>query len=144
MARVRTQEGRSRIMAAIRSKNTKPELVVRRLLHSLGYRFRLHRKDLPGNPDLVFTARRKAIFVHGCFWHQHPSSDCVIARKPQSNTDYWGPKLARNLERDSLVETSLAELGWETMTIWECEIENAEAVRNKLVNFLGPQRIGSS
>jgi DNA mismatch endonuclease (patch repair protein) len=125
---------RSANMRAIRSKGMKPELLVRRLVHSLGYRFRLHRRDLPGKPDLAFISRRKAIFVHGCFWHQH--SDCREGRPPRSNTAYWGPKLARNVERDKQNETRLIEAGWKVLTVWECETTRSEELMHKLETFL--------
>ncbi len=106
-------------MARIRSSNTKPELAVRRLLHSMGFRFRLHRRDLPGRPDLVLPKYRLAIFVHGCFWHQHPG--CRLASSPKSRQDYWGPKLARNVERDGQAASQLIALGWKVEVIWECD-----------------------
>ncbi|WP_428683657.1 very short patch repair endonuclease [Sphingopyxis sp.] len=95
-----SREARAANMRAIKSRDTKPEIIVRRLAHSLGYRFRLHRKDLPGKPDMVFVARRKAIFVHGCFWHQHPDDRCLDGRMPRTRLEYWQPKLARNQERE--------------------------------------------
>src|SRR5919106_1632532 len=119
MADVHTPEQRSRNMAAIRGKNTAPELVVRRIAHRLGYRFRLHRRDLPGRPDLVFPRLRKVILVHGCFWHQHPG--CSLARSPKSRPDYWLPKLRRNQERDAKAAEALKGLGWDLMVLWECE-----------------------
>ena len=120
-------------MSKIRSGNTKPEMIVRRLLHRAGYRYRLHRKGLPGNPDLVFGSRRKLIFVHGCFWHQH---DCLAGRKPQSNTGYWHAKLARNVERDARNEQQLRAAGWSVLTIWECELKPTDALLAKLQHFL--------
>ena len=108
-------------MSRIRSKDMKPEIVVRRLVHGMGYRFRLHRRDLPGKPDLVFGPRKKVIFVHGCFWHQHDDPACKIARLPKSRLEYWGPKLSGNVERDRQIESAIAELGWSSLTIWECE-----------------------
>jgi len=128
-------ERRSLNMARIRSKDMKPELVVRRLVHSLGYRYRLHRKDLPGKPDLVFGPRRKVIFVHGCFWHQHEG--CPEGRMPKSNQGYWAPKLNRNVERDQRVQRELADAGWDVMVIWECETPDAEALKGRLRGFLG-------
>ena len=109
-------------MSGIRSKGMKPEMAVRRLLHSMGYRYRLHRKDLPGQPDLVFPARRKVILVHGCFWHQHADPECRIVRQPKSNREYWLPKLERNVARDAENRARLEELGWEVLVIWECEV----------------------
>ncbi len=125
---------RSEIMRAVKSKNTAPELVVRRIIYSLGYRFRLHRRDLPGKPDLVFAGRKKAIFVHGCFWHGH---DCPRgAREPKTNTEYWHSKIARNRERDMKNETRLAALGWRTHVVWECELKDRGELANRLKSFL--------
>ena len=107
-------------MALIRKRDTKPELVVRRMVHRMGYRFRLHRRDLPGTPDLVFPARRKVILVHGCFWHRH---DCPLGSKaPRARPEYWIPKLERNRQRDVVTLESLAALGWTALVIWECEV----------------------
>lgn len=125
---------RSANMRAIRSKNMKPEMIVRRLVHSLGYRFRLHRKDLAGKPDLAFIGRRKAILVHGCFWHQH--AGCREGRPPSSNTAYWGPKLARNVERDKDNEARLRAEGWEVLTVWECETRQLDTLSARLNSFL--------
>ena len=111
-------------MGRIGSKNTAPELIVRRLLHSLGYRFRLHRKDLPGTPDIVLPGRRKAIFVHGCFWHQHQDPTCPLQTHPKSHTGYWKPKLRCNRERDRINERELTALGWKSLAIWECELHD--------------------
>lgn len=128
---------RSRTMRAVRDRDTKPEMVVRKLVHGMGYRYRLHRKGLPGKPDLVFPARRKAIFVHGCWWHGH---DCKRgAREPASNRDYWLPKLQRNRARDARNEAKLHELGWETLTIWECRIKDRAKLESAIRDFLdGP------
>jgi DNA mismatch endonuclease (patch repair protein) len=125
---------RSENMRRIRSKDTAPEMVVRRIAHGLGYRYRLHRHDLPGKPDLVFPGHRKVIFIHGCFWHQHPG--CREGRLPNSRTDYWTPKLTRNVERDAIALKQLADSGWKVLVIWECETMNREAVRQKLLDFL--------
>lgn len=133
-------EKRSVIMRAIRSKDTKPEMYVRRLLHSLGYRFRLHVKGLPGSPDIVFSARRKVMFIHGCFWHQHPSVHCRSSSKPKSNTGYWDKKLERNIERDIQNQADLDSLGWEYLVLWECELNDVEVLQERLVSFLGPTR----
>jgi DNA mismatch endonuclease (patch repair protein) len=127
---------RSENMRRIRSKNTVPEMTVRRLAHSLGYRYRLHRNDIPGKPDLVFLRRRKAIFIHGCFWHQHPG--CREGRPPKSNVDYWLPKLERNIERDKVVLGQLISMGWDVLVIWECDTMNTKALRETLLDFLGP------
>ena len=129
-----TPERRSANMRAIRSKGMKPETLVRRLVYALGYRYRLHRKDLPGKPDLVFIGKRKAIFVHGCFWHQHPN--CREGRPPRSNQEYWGPKLQRNVERDSKAVEALSAQGWQTLVIWECETGDEENLRKRLLSFL--------
>lgn len=133
-----TSEQRSRNMSRIGSKNMKPEMVVRRLVHSMGYRYRLHRHDLPGRPDLVFPSRRKIIFVHGCFWHQHPDPHCKIAHRPRSNTDYWEPKLQRNQERDREHQKVLVKHGWKVLTIWECETRSKQKQRliDRLCAFL--------
>jgi DNA mismatch endonuclease (patch repair protein) len=131
-----TPEQRSANMRAIKSKGMKPELAVRRLAHSLGFRFRLHRKDLPGNPDLVFPSRRKVIFVHGCFWHQHPDPACKAAHAPRSNTGYWGPKLARNVRRDSAAQDDLLRAGWSVLVLWECELKDVRSLEDRLLKFL--------
>lgn len=125
---------RSRIMRAVKSKDTTPELFVRRLLHTKGYRYRLHCKDLPGNPDLVFPGRRKAVFVHGCFWHGH---NCKRGRRPpKSNPAYWQAKIARNQERDKQTQSRLRALGWRVMVVWECETRDAVTLVDKLIRFL--------
>ena len=115
---------RSENMRRIKSKNTKPEVLLRSLLHRQGYRFRIHCKDLPGKPDIVFPGRRKVVFVHGCFWHQH--QDCREGRIPSSRQDYWGPKLKRNRERDAAAIAELRERGWEVEIVWECEVDVLE------------------
>ena len=125
---------RSQVMAAIRSKNTKPEMLVRRLVHSMGYRYRLHRADLPGKPDLVFPTARKAIFVHGCFWHQHER--CRGAHVPRSNAAYWKPKLERNRTRDAEHAKALESTGWQVLILWECELKDTELLRTRIVTFL--------
>ena len=117
-----TSEARSRNMAAIKSKNTKPEIEVRKMLHALGYRFRLHRKDLPGKPDIVLPKYKIAIFVNGCFWHQH--ENCKHARFPKTNRDFWKKKLEGNKLRDKLKQSQLKDLGWKIINVWECEIKN--------------------
>ena len=131
-----TVELRRRVMQAVRSKNTKPEMKVRRMLHAQGYRYRLHKPDLPGSPDIAFPARRKVIFVNGCFWHGHSCKNG--ARMPKTNVDYWRSKIARNVERETENLNSLAELGWTTFTVWECEIKaDLEGLRDRLERFLG-------
>lgn len=125
---------RSEYMRRIRSKDTAPELMVRSLVHRLGYRYRLHRKDLPGKPDLVFPSRKKIIFVHGCFWHGHDCSS--VARTPKTNTGYWVGKILRNTERDARHQSELKALGWNLLVVWECEIRDAEALSSRLTSFL--------
>jgi DNA mismatch endonuclease (patch repair protein) len=124
---------RSANMRAIRSKDMLPELSVRSLVHNLGYRFRLHRKDLPGKPDLVFGPRRKVIFVHGCFWHSH---SCKIAHVPRSNVNYWGPKLEKNRVRDRKSLKALKAEGWTSLVVWECETRNEYLLTKRLSGFL--------
>lgn len=129
-----TPAERSERMSRIKGKNTKPELMVRSLVHRMGYRYRLHRKGLPGRPDLVFAKRRKVIFVHGCFWHRHEG--CRLARLPKSRLDFWRPKLEANAKRDKEVELRLAELGWKVLTIWECEVKEEAALASRIKAFL--------
>lgn len=129
-------DARRAIMRANKGKHTKPEITVRRMLHAMGYRFRLHRRNLPGTPDIVFPSRRKAIQVHGCFWHQHEG--CSEAIIPSTRQEYWGPKLARNRERDREKEADLEALGWRSITVWECEIRDATRLSHTLQHFLGP------
>jgi DNA mismatch endonuclease (patch repair protein) len=124
---------RSENMRRIRSKDMLPELAVRSMVHRMGYRFRLHRKDLPGKPDLVFVARRKVIFVHGCFWHAH---DCKTAHRPKSNADYWGPKLKRNQARDERNLVALVAQGWKPLVIWECELKKGLCAGARIRRFL--------
>lgn len=130
-----TDPARSAVMRAVKSRDTKPELTVRRAAHALGYRFRLHARHLPGSPDLVFPRLRTAIFVHGCFWHGH---DCPRgARAPKANADYWRAKIARNVARDARVRAELETLGWRAVTIWECELRDKDALRERLTRELG-------
>ena len=132
-----SKERRSEIMSRIRSSGMKPEMIVRRMTHAMGYRYRLHNKKLPGTPDLVFPSRRKAIFVHGCFWHQHSDPSCKKARIPKSNRDYWVSKFERNVVRDAESQSSLVEMGWSVLVIWECEIEaEGEALAERIAAFL--------
>lgn len=130
-----TSEQRSAMMSRIRGRDTKPELTVRRLVHSLGYRFRLHRRDLPGAPDLVFPGRKKVIFIHGCFWHQHPG--CRFAYKPKSNLEFWQKKFDGNVERDARVLRELQERGWSPLVIWECETSDLKTLAARLRAHLG-------
>lgn len=129
---------RSRNMAAIRSAGMKPEMMVRSLAHRMGYRFRLHAKDLPGKPDLVFRPRGKVIFVHGCFWHQHKKATCKDGRAPKSNLGYWSAKLARNVERDAANIQHLKDMGWKVLVLWECEIlKRSSKLESRIRRFLG-------
>ena len=130
-----TAQQRSRIMRAIRSKDTGPELSVRRLAYGMGYRYRLHRKELPGTPDLVFGPRRKVIFIHGCFWHGHT---CKRGdRMPKNNRDYWKEKIARNKERGEEHLKALKEEGWQALVVWECEVKHSALIESRLRKFLG-------
>ena len=122
-------------MSRIGSKNTKPEITVRRLIHAMGYRYRLHRKNLPGTPDLTFPARRKVIFVHGCFWHQH---DCPRGARPASNTQFWNRKLDGNVRRDRKNLAALRRNGWSVLVLWECEMKEPGNLTDRIVEFLGP------
>lgn len=126
---------RSERMARVRSKNTTPELRVRRAAHRLGYRFRLHRSDLPGSPDLVFPGRRKAIFVHGCFWHRH--ARCKRTRTPKSRVDFWLTKFEANVRRDRQVRAQLRRAGWSVLVVWECETDDGPRLERTLSGFLG-------
>jgi DNA mismatch endonuclease (patch repair protein) len=121
-------------MARVRSKNSRPELFVRKLVFALGYRYRLHAKDLPGHPDLVFRKLRKVIFVHGCFWHRHTA--CALARLPKSRLDFWVPKLEGNKQRDRRTKRALAKEGWRQLTIWECQIHDTERMETAIRRFL--------
>lgn len=123
-------------MRAVKGKNTRPEQAVRSLLHSLGYRFRLHRRDLPGSPDIVLPGRKAVIFVHGCFWHGH---DCKRGgRTPKANADYWVGKIGRNMARDARTRAELEAQGWRVLVVWECEIKNKTALAGSLQDFLEP------
>jgi len=138
VADIVTPAQRSATMAKVRSRDSSAEMKVRRLLHALGYRYRLHDKRLPGRPDLSFPLRRKAIFVHGCFWHLHPDPRCKLARMPKSRLDYWPPKLKANRDRDARNLRSLESQGWDPLVVWECELRNIDRVRDRLTAFLGP------
>ena len=132
------KQQRSANMRAIRSKDMKPEMAVRQLVHAMGYRYRLHRHDLPGRPDLVFSARQKIIQVNGCFWHQHSAADCKLSHRPKTNTEYWAPKLERNSIRDAKNEKLLRQIGWDVLVIWECEVKDLDQLRRVLTQFLEP------
>lgn len=133
-----SEETRSYIMSSVGSKNTGPELVVRKLLHGLGYRYRLHKRELPGSPDIVFQKRKKVIFIHGCFWHGH---ECRYGRLPKSKSDYWEPKIAKNRERDEMNVRRLEQLGWGALVIWQCQLKDIDAARKRLIQFLGSTRV---
>lgn len=129
-----TPEHRSWNMARIRGRNTSPERAVRSLLHRLGFRFRLHRKDLPGRPDIVLAKRRKVILVHGCFWHRH--SGCKYAYMPKTRTEFWEKKFEKNIARDRDVIASLVEAGWGVLVVWECELRDVPSLTRKLSFFI--------
>jgi DNA mismatch endonuclease (patch repair protein) len=135
MVDILTPDQRSAMMSRIRSKDTKPEMIVRRAAHALGYRFRLHRRDLPGRPDLVFPRLGKVIFVHGCFWHRHEG--CRYSYSPKSNLAFWKKKFTRNVERDRETMKKLQKLGWIVLVIWECETVDLSTLTYRLSSFLG-------
>lgn len=126
-------ERRRRLMQQVRTKNTGPEMIVRSLLHRLGYRFRLHRKDLPGTPDIVFPSRRIAMFIHGCFWHGH---GCRIGKLPKSRLEYWQPKIEANQARDQRHEAALVRAGWRVAIIWQCELADLDDLADRLSTLL--------
>ncbi|WP_341990189.1 DNA mismatch endonuclease Vsr [Azorhizobium sp. AG788] len=126
---------RSAMMAGIRGKDTRPELAVRKAAHALGYRFRLHRRDLPGTPDLVFPRLRKIILVHGCYWHRHPG--CKFAYKPKSNPDFWMTKFEKNQARDQKTLFELVERGWAPLVVWECETKDSKILSARIASHLG-------
>ena len=128
----KVSEQRSRNMSAIKSKNTKPEIKVRKLLHSMGYRFRLHSKDLPGSPDIVLPKYKTVIFVHGCFWHRH--ENCKYASNPKTRQEFWNKKFKENIKRDSDIQEKIKNLDWRSVVIWECETKNIENLRDKIID----------
>ena len=130
----RVSSTRSRIMRAVQSKNTTPEITLRKWLHAAGYRFRLHRKDLPGKPDIVFPSRHKVLFVHGCFWHGHNCSRG--SRKPKTNVEYWTKKINRNRERDKAAVNDLRVLGWDVEIVWECEMKDKDRIMERIRDWL--------
>lgn len=129
-----SSERRSAMMSRIRGRDTKPEMAVRREAHRLGFRFRLHRRDLPGTPDLVFPGRHKVVFVHGCYWHRHQG--CRFAYQPKSNAEFWNAKFAGNVVRDMRVMQELKQMGWSVLTIWECETDSTDDLGRKLTGYL--------
>jgi DNA mismatch endonuclease, patch repair protein len=129
-----TPEERSRIMSRIKGRDTKPEKIVRSLLHAMGHRFRLHRRDLPGKPDIVLPKHRKIVFVHGCFWHGH--AGCPRGARPTSNIEFWNKKINANIMRDAAAQKELAALNWRHLIVWQCEIRDLPVLTNKLEQFL--------
>ncbi len=129
-----TPRERSERMSRVRSTDTKPEMRVRRLVHGLGYRYRLHVRELPGTPDLVFPSRRAVIFVHGCFWHRH--ENCALARLPKSRLDFWRKKLESNTTRDAAQQERLRELGWRVLVVWECQLGDTTKLTDTIRHFL--------
>jgi len=125
---------RSQIMSRVSGKNTQPEIVVRSLLHNMGYRFRLHRKDLPGKPDITLPKYKKIIFIHGCFWHGH--TGCPRSKRPATNQKFWREKLDKNIERDKVTVNALRQLGWDVLTVWSCEVKDTNKLKSKLISFL--------
>lgn len=134
MADVHTPKQRRYNMSRIRGRDTKPEMIVRKAVHAMGYRFRLHQRNLPGKPDLVFPSRRKIIFVHGCFWHYH---NCPAGRvKPKTNSDFWAEKIKQNTERDCKHMAALKSLGWDVLVVWECQIRDKANTIKRITTFL--------
>jgi DNA mismatch endonuclease (patch repair protein) len=129
-----SREKRSQIMSRVSGKNTKPELIVRSLLHRMGYRFRLHRSDLPGKPDIVLPKYKKVIFVHGCFWHGH--IDCQRSKRPTTNKNFWHEKLDGNIARDKVTIRNIRELGWDALVVWSCEVKDMNQLGNIIIAFL--------
>ncbi len=137
MADTLTPCQRSERMSRVRGKDTKLEFVVRRAVHGMGFRYRLHDVALPGTPDLVFPSRKKVILVHGCFWHRHRDQNCTLARLPKSRLEFWHSKLEANRRRDSRNEAALTRLGWKFLVVWECEIRNMKELKENILEFLG-------
>ena len=135
-------EKRSWLMSLVKSKDTKPEMIVRRIVYRLGFRYRLHETKLPGSPDLVFAGRQSVIFVHGCFWHQHEG--CRRARRPETRAAYWAGKLDGNIERDGRNRNQLKGLGWRVLTIWECQLQDPQRVSRRISKFLIASIVGKS
>ena len=128
----KVSEQRSRNMSAIKSKNTKPEIAVRKVLHSMGYRFRLHGKDLPGSPDIVLPKYKTVIFVHGCFWHRH--ENCKYASTPKTRQEFWNKKFKKNIERDLEIQENIKNIEWRSVVIWECETKNIDNLKEKIID----------
>ncbi len=140
MADVFSRAKRSSIMSKIKGKNTAPELRVRRLLHALGFRFRLHRNDIPGRPDVVLPRHRKVILIHGCFWHGH--SRCKRAKLPTTNVEFWQTKIAKNKARDREVRRQLRDLGWQVLELWQCQLKSVDDLGRRLEDFVTVQPLG--
>jgi DNA mismatch endonuclease (patch repair protein) len=141
MADVFTEGKRSWIMARVRGRDTKPEMLVRSLIHRMGFRFRVHRRDLPGNPDIVLPRHHKIIFVHGCFWHGH--SGCSRSKRPTTNQAFWDRKLDGNLKRDARFQNELSSMGWKILVVWQCETKTPDILTKKLEIFLYEQQTES-
>jgi DNA mismatch endonuclease (patch repair protein) len=137
MADVFTKEKRSWIMGRVKGRDTKPENLVRSFIHKMGYRFRIHRKDLPGNPDIVLPRHKKVIFVHGCFWHGHKR--CPRSKRPSTNEEFWNLKLDKNIKRDKRFQRKLRCLGWKVSIVWECETKKPDRLIRKLGRFLNDE-----
>lgn len=133
-----TPEERSRLMSRIRGKDTNPEMIVRRLVWAMGVRYRLHRRNLPGCPDMAFVTRRKVIFIHGCFWHRH--NGCPASRAPKSHVGFWEDKLEKNCLRDACNQARLREMGWDVLVVWECETKDQDVLRSRIKSFLTDQK----
>ncbi len=131
-----TPEQRSERMSRVRGKGSRPEMRVRQIVHGLGYRYRLHAKDIPGKPDLVFRSRRKVIFVHGCFWHRHPDPACKLARRPKSRHEFWDAKFESNIARDAVVMEQIVNTGWRALVLWECHLRDTETLGRQIREFL--------
>ena len=138
----RSAEQTSKIMRSIRSRDTRPELEVRKLLRLIGIGYRLHRRELPGRPDLAFIGRKKVIFVHGCFWHQHADPHCPLKKASPPQSKYWDAKFARNKHRDDANLATLLQMGWSALVVWECETKSTETLRRRLEHFLVETDVG--
>lgn len=137
MTDVFSREKRSWIMGRVKGRDTKPEILVRSMIHRMGFRFRLHRKDLPGKPDIVLPKYKKAVFIHGCFWHGHKG--CPRAARPTSNVDFWNRKIDGNIRRDATAQKDLRAMGWKFLVVWQCQIRDLDALQKRLEGFLLPK-----